>query len=127
MNASRAGFVVTSLLDNSLDAMLDRPSRVLTISTGTSGAFVFLEVRDTGAGISQDDVARLFTPFFTTKGEWAPSSSPQAKAKGVGLSLSVCRSTVAESGGRIEVESQPDVGTTFRVWLPIAERFPSAK
>jgi PAS domain S-box-containing protein len=120
MHSSRAGFVLASLLDNSLDAMLGRPVRTLTISTGTEGSSAFLEIRDTGCGIPRDDVPRLFTPFFTTKGEWAAPGSPQACVKGVGLSLSVCRSTVSESGGRIEAESEPGSGATFRVWLPIA-------
>jgi len=80
-----------------------------------------VEVRDTGCGIPREDIPRMFTPFFTTKGEFAAADSPQARVKGVGLSLSVCRSTVSESGGRIEVESESGVGTTFRVWLPTVE------
>ena len=120
IHSSRAGFVFTSLLDNALDAVMERPVRAVTITTGTADTTAFLEIRDTGCGISQEDIRRLFTPFFTRKGEWAPSNSPQAKVRGVGLSLSVCRSTVSESGGRIEVESEPGIGTTFRVWLPAA-------
>jgi PAS domain S-box-containing protein len=120
IHSSRVGFIFSSLLDNALDAMIERPVRTLTIRTGAVDASVFLEIRDTGCGIPAEEIPRLFTPFFTTKGEWAPSNSPQARVRGVGLSLSVCRSTVSESGGRIEVESVPDVGTTFRVWLPIA-------
>ena len=116
---SRAVFILTSLLSNSLDAMLDRPVRTLTLRTGAGPRSTFLEVKDTGRGIPREDIPRLFTPFYTTKGEWAASGSPQAKVKGVGLSLSVCRSTVSESGGRIEVDSEPGEGTTFRVWLPI--------
>ncbi len=118
VHLSRAGFIISSLVDNALDAMLDRAVRTLTIRTGAGSKSVFLEVHDTGCGIPRENIPRLFTPFFTTKGEWAELSSPQAKVKGVGLSLSVCRSTVSESGGRIEIESEPAVGTTFRVWLP---------
>ena len=47
--------------------------------------------------------------------------------KGIGLSLSVCQSTVAESGGWIEVESDPQKGTTFRVWFPAAAAMLSEK
>ncbi len=121
VHKSRATFVLTSLLGNSLDAMLDRPIRTLSIRTGTGPHAAFVEVRDTGCGIPREDIPRLFTPFFTTKGEWAAADSPQARVKGVGLSLSVCRSTVSESGGRIEVESEAGAGTTFRVWLPTVE------
>jgi len=118
---SRVGFIVTCLLTNSLDALLDRAVRVVTIRTGTGPHAAYLEVEDTGCGIPPENIPRLFTPFFTTKGEWAPVHSAQAGAKGVGLSLSVCHSTVAEYGGRIEVESEPGTGSTFRVWLPAAD------
>ncbi len=121
VHRSRAVFVLTSLLSNALDAMLDRPVRTLSIRTGTGPHAAFVEVRDTGCGIPREDIPRMFTPFFTTKGEFAAADSPQARVKGVGLSLSVCRSTVSESGGRIEVESESGVGTTFRVWLPTVE------
>ena len=73
-----------------------------------------------GLGISPENLPRVFTPFFTTKGEWAEPGSSQVKTKGVGLSLAVCQSTVAEIGGWIEVESAPENGATFRVWLPAA-------
>jgi C4-dicarboxylate-specific signal transduction histidine kinase len=118
---SRVEFIVTCLLTNSLDALLDRPMRVVTIRTGTGPHSAFFEVEDTGCGIPPENVPRLFTPFFTTKGEWASQHSAQAGARGVGLSLSVCHSTVAEYGGRIEVESEPGTGSRFRVWLPAAE------
>jgi PAS domain S-box-containing protein len=118
---SRAVFVFNALLGNSLDAMLDMPVRTLTLRTGVGPQSAFLEVRDTGCGVPREDIPRLFTPFFTKKGEWAASDSPQANVKGVGLSLSICRSTVSDSGGRIEVESEPGLGTTFRVWLPTAD------
>jgi signal transduction histidine kinase len=121
MHRSRAAFILTSLLNNSLDSFLDRPVRTLTIRTGTGPRAAFFEVSDTGCGIPPEDIPKLFTPFFTAKGEWAASDSSQAKAKGVGLSLSICRSTVAESGGRIDVESEPGKGSTFRVSLPVLE------
>jgi two-component system cell cycle sensor histidine kinase/response regulator CckA len=121
IHRSQAGFIITSLLGNALDALLDRPVRTLTIHTGTGPQSAFLEVRDTGWGIPREDIPRLFTPFFTTKGEWAASGSAQAKVRGIGLSLSVCRSAVSDSGGRFEVESEAGVGSTFRVWLPTAE------
>jgi PAS domain S-box-containing protein len=112
------GFIVTSLLTNSIHALLDCPSRLITLRTRSTGAFSSLEVSDTGCGILPQDLPRIFTPFFTTKGEWAGPKSPQARVDGVGLSLAVCQSTVSESGGWIEVESVPGQGTTFRVWLP---------
>lgn len=118
---SRVEFVITCLVANALDALLDRPVRVVTIRTGTGPHAAFLDVEDTGCGIPPENIPRLFTPFFTTKGEWAALNSAQAGARGVGLSLSVCHSTVAEYGGRIEVQSEPGIGSRFRVWLPVVE------
>ncbi|MFW6180165.1 MAG: PAS domain S-box protein [Spirochaetota bacterium] len=115
---SQLEFLLTSLLSNALHSLIDQPSRFVTVRTGSEEGFAFLEVSDSGCGIPPEDLPRLFTPFFTTKGEWASAGSPQAKVKGVGLSLAVCQSTVAEYGGRIEVKSRPGTGSTFRVWLP---------
>ena len=121
IHRSRAGFVLESLIDNALDAMIDSPARTLIIRTGSAPKTAFLEIRDTGCGITPGDIPRLFTPFFTKKGEWADPGSPMARVRGVGLSLSVCRSTVSGSGGRIDVESEPGKGATFRVWLPTVD------
>ena len=121
MDCSRANFLLTSLMENALDSLMGRPERRISIRTLSVHGSACLEVTDTGCGIPGDDLQKLFSPFFTTKGEWASPGSSQARAKGVGLSLSVCRSTVSESGGNVEVESEIGVGSTFRVWLPVAD------
>ncbi len=118
MNLSQLNFIVASLFSNAIDSLLGCPRRIVTIRCGEAEGLVFLEVGDTGRGIPTEDLTGIFTPFFTTKGEWAPQGSPQSMVKGVGLSLAVCQSTVSESGGRIEVESKVGVGSTFRAWLP---------
>lgn len=115
------GFIVTSLLTNSVHALIDCPSPVVTVRTGRGEGFSLLAVSDNGCGIPQENLKRIFTPFFTTKGEWAEPRSPQARMKGVGLSLAVCQSAVAESGGWIEVESVHGQGATFRVWFTAAQ------
>jgi two-component system, cell cycle sensor histidine kinase and response regulator CckA len=71
---------------------------------------VVLRLADTGQGMSSDVLARLFEPYFTTK----------TRGKGTGLGLSTVYAIVAESGGRITVESHRGVGTTFAVALPLA-------
>ena len=70
---------------------------------------VCVEVSDTGKGISPEHITRIFEPFFTTK--------PVGKGTGLGLSLSY--GIVQRHGGHIEVKSQPGVGSTFRVLLPV--------
>jgi len=117
---SMLSFIVTSLLTNSIHALMDCPSRLITVRTRKGEGFASLEVNDNGCGITPENLPRIFTPFFTTKGEWAEPKSPQSRVKGIGLSLAVCQSTVAESGGWIEVESSPMRGSTFRVWFPAA-------
>jgi len=72
---------------------------------------VCVEVRDTGAGIAPEHLARIFDPFFTTK--------PPGTATGLGLSI--CHGIVTALGGVIEVESRVGEGSTFRVLLPAAE------
>ena len=72
------------------------------------GAYVVLEVGDTGCGIPPEILERIWDPFFTTKGE----------GKGTGLGLATVRGIATSHGGFVHVESTPGRGTTFRVFLP---------
>jgi PAS domain S-box-containing protein len=117
---SRLKFVLSSIIGNALDSLVDRPVRVVTVRTGSTKDFAYFEVEDSGCGISQEDLPRIFSPFFSAKGEWAPPGSPQGKLKGTGLSLAISSSTVSEYGGRIEVQSTKGAGSTFRVMMPFA-------
>lgn len=81
------------------------------IPSALPGAFVVLTVQDTGTGISPENLAQIWEPFFTTKGE----------EKGTGLGLSTVRGITASHGGFATVESELGRGTTFRVYLPAAE------
>ncbi len=98
--------VVIILAENAIDAMAQ--GGTLTLRTSNEGAGVRLQVRDTGVGIAQENVAKIFDPFFTTK----------EVGRGTGLGLAVCYGIVTEHGGHISVDSTVGRGTTFTVSLP---------
>lgn len=107
--ASQINQVFLNLLVNAGHAMQDRKGRI-TIRTGMQGDdAVFVEISDQGCGIPEKHLNKIFDPFFTTK--------PVGKGTGLGLSLSY--SIVGKHEGHIEVRSETDVGTTFKVVLPI--------
>ena len=105
---SQINQVFLNLLINAAHAIPENTAGVITVRTRSDAAAVYVEVADTGCGIAPSVLPRIFDPFFTTK--------PVGKGTGLGLSLSY--GIVQRHGGRIEVESEPGQGTTFRVVLP---------
>ncbi len=106
--ASQLNQVFMNLLVNAAQAMGDTRGTI-TVSTGVDGGKVWVEVADNGCGISADKLDRIFDPFYTTK--------PVGKGTGLGLSLSY--GIVQNHHGSLAVCSEPGVGTTFRVTLPV--------
>lgn len=110
-DASQLRQVLLNLIINAVEAMPDGGE--LTIGANLNRddpGYVTFVVGDTGAGIPEPDLARIFDPFYTTK------------PTGTGLGLAVAHRIVDAHGGFIEVESGPGQGTTFRVSLPVARR-----
>jgi len=106
--AAQLNQVFMNLIVNASQAIEKRGEIVL--KTRQVEDWVCVEVSDNGAGMSPEVLRRIFDPFYTTK--------PVGKGTGLGLSLSF--SIVQKHGGRIEVESTVGVGTTFKVWIPLA-------
>jgi|CZKU01.1.fsa_nt_gi signal transduction histidine kinase len=110
-NESRLGQVILNLIVNAAQAMPEGQAdrNELRVSTRTHGVDrVVVEITDTGTGISEENLEKIFQPFFTTK----------APGVGTGLGLAICHRIVAELGGLIEIESEVGKGTLVRLELP---------
>ncbi len=99
--------VFTNLTLNAIQAMPNGGR--LTLCSSVIDTEVRVDVQDTGCGIPQENLAKLFTPFFTTK----------EKGKGVGLGLAVVHGIIERHRGRIKVQSEVGKGTTFSVYLGV--------
>jgi signal transduction histidine kinase len=102
--------VVLNLMMNAAEAMPDTPGdRIIVLRTQRSAdGCVQVAVRDTGTGIEEKDLARVFEPFFTKKGT------------GIGMGLSISRNIIEMHDGRLRAANNPDRGTTFFFDLPVA-------
>src|SRR5205807_4956904 len=94
---------LSNLVLNAMDAMPQ--GGTLTLRTHQNGDRVFVEVSDTGSGLTSEECERLFTPYYTSK------------AHGTGLGLAIVQSIISDHGGRISVRSQPSQGATFVIEL----------
>jgi two-component system NtrC family sensor kinase len=103
--------VFLNLLVNATQAVEHGGSIVVTSRMDETDGFE-IDVQDNGSGITPEHLGKIFTPFFSTKPE----------GKGTGLGLAMSRGIVERLGGRITVCSEPGVGTTFTVRLPIRFR-----
>jgi signal transduction histidine kinase len=113
-SAGRLQQVFLNLFLNAKDAMAG--GGVLNVAT-LNGDFVSVRVTDTGSGIAQEHIHRIYDPFFTTK------TSPAAgQNRGTGLGLSVSYGIIQEHGGNIRVESRPGEGTTFTLDFPLVRK-----
>ncbi|NVO27446.1 HAMP domain-containing protein [Donghicola sp. C2-DW-16] len=115
MNETELQQVIVNLITNAVQAMpAGGDIHIRTrLDDGWARPMIVLEVRDTGAGMTPEVSARIFDPFYSTKG-----------AKGTGLGLSITRDILRRAGGSVSVNSVPGQGATFTVRLPIKEHLP---
>ena len=113
-NAGRLQQVFLNLFVNAKDAM--GGGGVLNVAT-LNGDFVTVRVSDTGSGIAQEHIQRIYDPFFTTK-----TSTTEGQNRGTGLGLSVSYGIIQEHAGNIRVESRPGEGTTFTLDFPMIRK-----
>lgn len=110
IDATQIQQTLVNLLKNAMQATTK--GGALTLQTGEGADGVWVSVADTGGGIPEEQIARIFEPFYTTK------------KKGSGLGLMIVQRIVRAHGGKIDLESHVGRGTTFRIWLPLRERKP---
>ena len=97
-----------NIVKNALQAMPD--GGLLRLTAAASDRFLALAFRDNGSGISPEDIGHIFEPYYTTK------------SKGSGIGLMIVQRIIQDHGGRMDVHSEPGVGTTFTLFLPLEER-----
>ncbi len=105
IDSNQVGQVLINLIENACQAMTEGGE--LQISTRKSNVFVEIEIGDSGCGIPEKEVKKIFDPLFTTK------------PKGTGMGLAVCHGIIDKHNGSIEVESQEGKGTNMIIKLPL--------
>lgn len=120
-DATQLGEVFFNLIDNAYDAIKERkeiiqssdykPQISINAYIKRDGRHLYIDVSDTGNGIKEDFISKLFVPFYTTKA---------SSGKGTGLGLHVIKRVIEFHKGRISVQSKYGEGTTFKIELPVA-------
>ena len=113
-NAGRLQQVFLNLFLNAKDAMPGGGTLRVTTSNGSG---VSVTISDTGSGIAQEHISRIYDPFFTTK-----TNARNGQNRGTGLGLSVTYGIIQEHAGKIRVESRPGAGTTFYLDFPLTRK-----
>jgi PAS domain S-box-containing protein len=99
----------SNILNNAYDAILNRQGKIIIGTKLINASFIRIYVKDNGCGIAEENLSRIYEPFFTTK------------SKGTGLGLSVCYQIIRIHSGSIDVDSQLGKGTTVSVLLPVIQ------
>jgi signal transduction histidine kinase len=121
--------VLVNLVMNAIKFSRDGQAISVSFATGENPSHFEIIVKDQGIGISEEDIAQVFAPFFSTfQSQYHSSGEFEFGKRGIGLGLSVSKRFVEMHGGFITVKSSPDHGAEFRITLPRSpEAFDSAQ
>ncbi len=113
VNSPQLEQVFFNIIINAEYSMIEaRKEGILYVTTKNEDKFIRISFTDNGSGISEENLKRVFTPFFSTK----------AAGEGTGLSLSICLGIINDHGGRIYAESVKNKGATFNIELPVFKK-----
>jgi two-component system sensor histidine kinase HydH len=110
IDPDRINQVLLNIYLNAVESMDPAGELAVELSADAEGRHLEMKVSDTGCGIPVEHVSRIFDPYFTTK------------STGTGLGLAIAHNTVEAMGGKINVSSRPEEGTTFTLILPVKEK-----
>jgi len=108
VDAEQVGRAFANIISNSIQSISRKGE--LRISTGVNGGYAWAKFEDTGCGIPEENLEKIFEPLFTTK------------SRGIGLGLAITRRLIEQNGGIIEVKSQAGRGTTLTIRLPLQQK-----
>ncbi|MBT6562848.1 MAG: GHKL domain-containing protein, partial [Candidatus Scalindua sp.] len=108
IDANQIGQILINLIENACQAMIDGGE--LKISTKVSESFMAIQISDSGSGIPEKVLKKIFDPLFTTK------------ASGTGLGLALCQGIIQKHNGVIDVKSQEGIGTEMLIKLPLEDK-----
>lgn len=110
--------IIVNLVINAAHACLGKSHKEVSIFSKSVGSVCRIQVKDTGWGISEEDQEKIFTPFFSTKGEFAYGNSPYKEIRGQGLGLALSRRFARQFNGDLVLKRTSPNGTVFELSLP---------
>ncbi len=114
--------VVMNLIVNASHSLIASDRKEISLKTGIKNGLVYLKVTDTGCGIASNKLQKIFSPFYSEKGEFAEANSPLNAVRGTGIGLFASKTIASGHGANISVESEVGTGSIFTLWLPFAEK-----
>ncbi|HPG30803.1 MAG TPA: ATP-binding protein, partial [bacterium] len=118
VDANQIEQVLINVVLNARHAIAPKKKGIITVSAEEKNGYITITVTDTGIGIPEDKIKKIFEPFYTTKGA---RGNNNLNIGGTGLGLSVCYTIIKNHGGFISVESKINEGASFMISLPVEQ------